>query len=282
MIKFSAYHQQILNDLQNKNINKYDTLVVTGAGLCRTGTLSLQTALTHLLGAKCFHFMTDLLAGDQEDIDVTLRAMHGDMTSQNWRDYLLGKEYAAAVDFPMVGMFYKEIMKAFPDVKVILTTRDSSTWYNSTRKLWDLFNMLNAYPRTVRFLAWLLDGRHHIDTVLDINTMWGVVPEGCDITIKQAVESGPEATEKLFLDWEAEVKRSFPADRLLVFRADQGWAPLCAFLGVEDVPDVPYPCLHEAEMLQDVCRKITIVHHVIKYGTPLVVGVVACWMYTLC
>ncbi|GFH09586.1 uncharacterized protein HaLaN_04762 [Haematococcus lacustris] len=33
-----------------------------------------------------------------------------------------------------------------------------------------------------------------------------------------------------------EVQRVVPADRLLVFNVKQGWAPLCAFLGVP-VPD---------------------------------------------
>ena len=38
----------------------------------------------------------------------------------------------------------------------------------------------------------------------------------------------------------AEVKRTIPANRLLVFEAKDGWAPLCKFLGVP-VPDAPYP-----------------------------------------
>ncbi len=39
-----------------------------------------------------------------------------------------------------------------------------------------------------------------------------------------------------------EVKATVPADKLLIFSVDQGWAPLCAFLGVPqpagDFPDV--------------------------------------------
>jgi hypothetical protein len=36
------------------------------------------------------------------------------------------------------------------------------------------------------------------------------------------------------------VKAGVPADRLLVFSADQGWEPLCRFLGVP-VPAAAYP-----------------------------------------
>jgi hypothetical protein len=36
------------------------------------------------------------------------------------------------------------------------------------------------------------------------------------------------------------VKAEIPPERLLVYQAGQGWAPLCAFLGVP-VPAEPYP-----------------------------------------
>ena len=48
-------------------------LLVVGAGLPRTGTLSLKVALTHLLGGKCYH-MEEVAAGDQQDVDAWIRA----------------------------------------------------------------------------------------------------------------------------------------------------------------------------------------------------------------
>jgi hypothetical protein len=45
---------------------------------------------------------------------------------------------------------------------------------------------------------------------------------------------------------EAAVLREVPAERLLVYSVDQGWEPLCAFLGVP-VPDVPFPKLNTRE-----------------------------------
>jgi predicted naringenin-chalcone synthase len=41
-----------------------------------------------------------------------------------------------------------------------------------------------------------------------------------------------------------EVLASVPADRLLVYDIEDGWEPLCAFLGVP-VPDVPFPHLND-------------------------------------
>ena len=66
---------------------------------------------------RCFHG-TDLFGGDQEDIDMAIRATQGKMTSEDWRTYFKSKGYAAAVDFPMY-FFYKDIVRAFHDVKVI-------------------------------------------------------------------------------------------------------------------------------------------------------------------
>ena len=47
----------------------------------------------------------------------------------------------------------------------------------------------------------------------------------------------------------AAVQAAIPASRLLVYRAEQGWGPLCAFLGVP-VPDQPYPVANTTEEFQ--------------------------------
>jgi hypothetical protein len=43
-----------------------------------------------------------------------------------------------------------------------------------------------------------------------------------------------------------EVRRTIPAERLLVYEVKQGWEPLCAFLGVA-VPEVPFPRTNTTE-----------------------------------
>ena len=42
-----------------------------------------------------------------------MKLLEGQITD-DWRNYLLGKRYAAGADFP-VNMYYKQIMEAFPD-----------------------------------------------------------------------------------------------------------------------------------------------------------------------
>ena len=41
-----------------------------------------------------------------------------------------------------------------------------------------------------------------------------------------------------------EVKAAVPADKLLIFRVDQGWAPLCAFLGAP-TPAGAFPIVND-------------------------------------
>lgn len=50
-----------------------------------------------------------------------------------------------------------------------------------------------------------------------------------------AVERGPEEGDKLFNAWVESVK-----DKLLIFRVEQGWKPLCDFLNA-DVPEKDFP-----------------------------------------
>jgi hypothetical protein len=53
-----------------------------------------------------------------------------------------------------------------------------------------------------------------------------------------------DRAQRVFVEWNEEVKRTVPADRLLVFEAKQGWEPLCEFLGVP-VPDAPFPRVND-------------------------------------
>jgi hypothetical protein len=43
-----------------------------------------------------------------------------------------------------------------------------------------------------------------------------------------------------------EVRERLPADRPLVYNVAEGWAPLCAFLGVS-VPVEPFPNVNDTE-----------------------------------
>jgi hypothetical protein len=53
----------------------------------------------------------------------------------------------------------------------------------------------------------------------------------------------------------AEVKAAVPAEKLLVFKVDQGWAPLCAFLGVPK-PATEFPNVNDRAAIKKTIRDV--------------------------
>ena len=53
----------------------------------------------------------------------------------------------------------------------------------------------------------------------------------------------------LYNEWVEEVKRTVPAEKLLVFESKEGWEPLCAFLDVP-VPATNYPHGNDSEQFR--------------------------------
>ena len=57
-------------------------------------------------------------------------------------------------------------------------------------------------------------------------------------------DSGTSKT--MYEEWNADVIRTVPKDRLLVFNPKQGWKPLYSFLGIA-VPDQPFPKVNDGD-----------------------------------
>src|SRR5215211_7031727 len=104
------------------------TLAVIGAGLGRTGTLSLHAALERLGFAPCEH-MTNCFA-HPERFALWLEAARRKRAGEpiDWRPLFTG--YRATVDWPGV-YFWRELVAAHAEAKVILTVRDPDRWYQS-------------------------------------------------------------------------------------------------------------------------------------------------------
>ena len=107
-----------------------DGLRVIGVGLPRTGTWSTAMALAQLL--KCemseIHHGMQLNELGQSQLDFWLKALDNQVTDQEWRLYF--QSYRACLDLPAI-IFYKDLIRVFPQAKVVMTTRDPLTWYDS-------------------------------------------------------------------------------------------------------------------------------------------------------
>lgn len=197
------------------------TLKVIGAGFGRTGTASLKLALETLLGGACYH-MSEVL-GNAGHVDRWIEAAAG---NPDW-EAIFGS-YIATVDFP-ASNYWRELADVYPDAKIILSVRDAERWFLSTQET--IFS--KELQRLQAGSKWGQMTKMTIDEHL-----------GGDINDRDAVISAFNAHNAL-------VEGAFGPDRLLVFEAKDGWAPLCAFLGIAE-PDGDYPHINSKEEFDSV------------------------------
>ena len=198
------------------------TLRVIGAGLGRTGTTSLKAALERLLGGPCHHMME--VFAHPEQIPAWHAAARGAMP--DWKQLLAG--YRAAVDWPSAA-FWPELAAAFPNAVILLSVRDPESWWKSASST--IFQAIPQAPDP----AWR-------EMVLDL--MRARFTERLD-------DKG--ACIAAYERWYADARARIPKERLLEWRASDGWAPLCARLGVA-VPDEPFPHANTTEDFQAMVR----------------------------
>jgi len=147
----------------------------------------------------------------------------------------------AAIDWP-VASYYKELVELNPNAKVLLTVRDEDSWYRSL--LATLYTYYKLIPRWRQWLSPKLRNRINLQEVL----VWNGVFNG-------RVEDA-EYAKKIFRDHNEEVKRTVPADRLLVVDLAKGWGPICEFLGKPIPKDTPFPHINTADKTQHKFRKL--------------------------
>ena len=205
-------------------------LEVIGAGFGRTGTMSLKAGLERLGFSKCHHM--EEVGKNPESASFWQDASQRKVANEpiDWSVPLGG--YKAAVDWPSCA-FYKELMDAYPDAKVILTTRDPESWYTSVTGTIYGTNQVeeDAIPPPMRPL---------------FKMVRAVVWKG---TFNGKFEDKAYAID-VFNAHIEEVKRVVPAEKLLVYSVKEGWEPLGEFLGVS-VPDEPFPHLNEKETFKE-------------------------------
>jgi hypothetical protein len=193
-------------------------LQIIGAGLGRTGTMSLKTALERLGFGPCHHMLG--LFDDPGQIPLWQRAARGE--SMDWTKVYAG--YRATVDWPG-ARFWREIAAGFPAAKVILTLRDPASWYASAKS--SIYAAATApLPASGAdpVFASLREMSHQV--------VWDGFFDGRFQDEAHAV--------KVFEKHNKAVIKELDNDRLLTFNVRQGWEPLCDFLGVP-VPDEPFP-----------------------------------------
>jgi hypothetical protein len=197
-------------------------LQVIGAGLGRTGTMTLKNAL-EILGFGPCHHMYEVIQ-HPEQAEFWERAARGEAV--DWEEMFAN--YRSSCDWPSCA-FYKELAERYPSAKVILTLRDPQAWFKS---------VCNTILPAMKGPLFAPDGKQ-------------VGPPGkfAPLLIGERTFGNrfdEDHMVKVFNRHNEEVKRTIPRERLLVFEAAQGWEPLCHFLNVP-VPATPFPLKNTTE-----------------------------------
>jgi hypothetical protein len=191
-------------------------LKLIGAGLGRTGTLSLKLALEQLGFGPCYHMAEVLM--DPSRGSEWLRAVGG---QSDWNTIFNG--YAATVDYPGC-MFWRELIQFYPSAKVLLSVRNPEEWFDSTQQT--IFSEEQNKPFVKSALEEFFQKivfHPYGDRIHDRGFMIAAFQRHND-----------------------EVERVVPRDRLLVYEVTHGWPPLCKFLGVP-IPNSPFPRVNSRE-----------------------------------
>jgi hypothetical protein len=175
---------------------------IFGIGFHKTGTTSLYEAFK-ILGYDAAHWTNARWARTiWEEMEATGKSI------------TLEKAYALT-DFP-IGLLWRELDKAYPGSKFILTVRDVADWLDSVEKH---FSDANPWRSSwdgdcfTHKLHTLVYGRKKFDRQVMLDRYWR---------------------------HNAEVLDYFKGRNDLLVMPRPEWTPLCTFLG-KDVPNVPYP-----------------------------------------
>ena len=193
------------------------------AGWGRTGTRSLKYALQTLLNAPSYHMQNILL--NKRDAKLWYDIIFNNPKTIKWDEIYNG--FGACLDFPSCN-YYKELMDAYPDAKVILTVREENGWMKS----WNTLNNKIIKSFTFRFLSKIPGTSFYVQKKIHNEAIIG--PNGMFKGMKSE-----EDIKKEFLKWNQSVIDYVPKDRLLVYEIKDGWDPLCQFLNLPK-PDIPF------------------------------------------
>ncbi|KAF1988529.1 hypothetical protein K402DRAFT_328514 [Aulographum hederae CBS 113979] len=199
-------------------------------GYFRTGTQSLATAL-ELLGYKPYHFKVQ--------VHDHVGKMHdGGKWAEAFERVLLdaGAQHYEKKDFDeLIGncdamlepsFLYRDLLTAYPEAKVIVTTREPKNWLASMRKTlwavmpWPWHSVVSSDPDYGA--PWW----HYLSTSMKL--------------ICNGDFNDEQLAERRFLEHYEGVREAAGDREVLGFDVKDGWEPLCSFLGAE-VPDCPFP-----------------------------------------
>ncbi|KAK6988696.1 P-loop containing nucleoside triphosphate hydrolase protein [Favolaschia claudopus] len=203
-------------------------LEVLVLGFCRTGTASTRAAL-RILGYGESHHIGRVMMNPSEieewnaliDAKIDGRNVDGAQFKE-----LLGN-FKVVADVPGI-IFAAELVQAYPQAKVILTTRDPDSWWNSLQQT----------------LLVILDTRHtRLARWLDPHGLGKFVPfarKNLKFFLGPLDSIEEARAKRRYREYYEDIRSLVPSGKLLEYRMGEGWDRLCEFLN-NDTPRQPFP-----------------------------------------
>ena len=238
-------------------------LQVIGGGFARTGTKSTEAALLRL-GHKiydtrsileCKHADRWVKAAQElrDGKDDEVRALLAEMEERG---------YTATLDFP-VNLFAKALADLRLEAKVLFTTRNLDNWYRSWR---DVNEVLGVF--VLRPWSWLVDFgfTEPLCEAFGFEFIVARYPDHVDRVlpwferVRTLPSLDPEGSKERWIDFHEKTRMALVkahGERVLVFDVRERWAPLLAFLEVDDakLASEEFPRVNDVQSLKTV-RKV--------------------------
>ncbi|EKJ75782.1 hypothetical protein NXS19_008432 [Fusarium pseudograminearum] len=239
---------------------------VLSLGLPRTGSASMAEALTRLGYKNVYHAIQAI--DSPEDWKILERACDASFpnlpsytgkpfTREEW-DELWG-HCEGTTD--VASIFAPQLIKAYPDAKVILAIRDFEPWFKSVDQsvFYHLWNPIAHFSvNVIEPLVGSVAGRSARKQLLGLFQAQ---------TVDEARANARETWER----HHRVIREMVPEGQLLEYRMGQGWGPVCEFLD-KPVPEEEFPWVNEAAELKRVIKEK------IKRNIAEAVGVVLPWV----
>ncbi|KAF4443384.1 efflux pump antibiotic resistance protein [Fusarium austroafricanum] len=233
-----------------------DGLKIIHAGLYRTGTASMSAAY-RILGYKSHHALDSVWDVPWGQLEQAAEATFPHLaqlpgytykngtrppfTREDWQ--AIWGDYDVATDG--ASAFTMELIKAYPNAKVVVVQRRFESWWPSFKS-----ELLHSLYDITWLQEWIATN------ILRLRAAHAMrkIHAGLFSTDEYSIESIEPRARDAYEDYYRKIREAAPSYRRLEYTLGDGWGPLCEFLGKE-VPDVVFPRVNDRESHAMVTRR---------------------------
>ncbi|KAI1756884.1 hypothetical protein F4782DRAFT_484463 [Xylaria castorea] len=216
-----------------------DGLKIIHASLFRMATKSMAEAYT-ILGFKVNHaLLVNTMDTKWNMMELAAEATWPTVPGatprppfkrEDW-DELWGSEWDVVTD--IASPFVPELIKAYPDAKVVIVQRDFDSWWPSFTR--NIIDRVFKQPKSiiVEFVTSTFLGVRPVQSLRKV--LFGF------FDTKSREEMDETRGRQVYEEYFRKIRELVPPERRLEYTIGDGWESLCDFLGVEVPQGVPFP-----------------------------------------